>query len=106
MLRLLGHPSSACDGLTRRDLLTARDLPGYVILPAFPGYSQGLRRAGPYGGYLGSAYDPLFSTCAPRWDKATVGDGDFYNADLVPWGEPRLPELSAGLTLDALDRRR
>jgi len=26
------------------------DLPGYVILPAFPGYSQGLRRAGPYGG--------------------------------------------------------
>src|SRR6516165_2258584 len=31
-----------------------RGLPGYVCLPAFPGYSQGLRRAGPYGGYLGS----------------------------------------------------
>ena len=37
-----------------------RGLPGYVVLPAFPGYSQGLRRAGPYGGYLGSQYDPAF----------------------------------------------
>src|SRR5262249_10793609 len=51
--------ATACQhlGLWRR-----RDLPPYVVLPAFPGYSQGLRRAGPYGGYLGSGYDPLFAT--------------------------------------------
>src|SRR5947199_3268668 len=41
------------------------DLPGYIVLPAFPGYSQGLSDAGPYGGYLGSRFDPLFSTCSP-----------------------------------------
>jgi hypothetical protein len=83
-----------------------RDLPGYVMLPAYPGYSQGLRRAGPYGGYLGGAYDPLFSTCQPTWDRPTVGDKDFYDHTLVPRGEPRLPTLAPGITLDALDRRR
>jgi hypothetical protein len=82
------------------------DLPGYVVLPAFPGYSQGLRRAGPYGGYLGGRYDPLFSTCDPTWPKPTVGDADFYNPALVPMGDPKLPSLTSDLTLDALDRRR
>jgi hypothetical protein len=98
------HPSiaSVCQylGVGRK-----RDLPGYVVLPAYPGYAQGLRRAGPYGGYLGSAYDPLFATCSPTFGRP-VSDADFYNPDLVPLGEPRLPELSAGLTVDALDRRR
>src|SRR5919201_6410595 len=82
------------------------DLPPYVVLPAFPGYSQGLRRAGPYGGYLGSAYDPLFSACDPKFSGALADAGDFYNADKTPMGDPRLPDLSGGLTLDALDRRR
>jgi hypothetical protein len=99
------HPSipSVCQyhGVGRR-----RDLPGYVVLPAFPGYSQGLRRAGPYGGYLGAAYDPLFSTCAPKWDRPNIGDKDFYDHTLVPRGEPTLPALASGLTLDALNRRR
>jgi hypothetical protein len=88
-------------GLGRRG-----DLPGYVVLPAFPGYSQGLRRAGPYGGYLGSRYDPLFSTCEPTWAKPTVGDKDFYDPTLVPIGDPKLPALTSDLTLDALDKRR
>jgi hypothetical protein len=99
------HPSipSVCQyhGVGRR-----RDLLGYVMLPAFPGYSQGLRRAGPYGGYLGGAYDPLFSTCEPTWDRPNVGDKDFYDHTLVPRGDPRLPVLASGLTLDALNRRR
>ena len=82
------------------------DLPGYVVLPAFPGYSQGLRRAGPYGGYLGGRFDPLFSTCAPTWSKPTVGDADFYDPTLVPIGDPKLPSLTNDLTLDALDSRR
>jgi hypothetical protein len=83
------------------------DIPGYVCLPALPGYSQGLRRAGPYGGYLGSQYNPLFSTCEPVFDRP-VPDGakEFYNHTLVGMGDPELPAPSPELTLDALDRRR
>jgi uncharacterized protein (DUF1501 family) len=79
------------------------ELPGYVMLPAFPGYSQGLRRAGPYGGYLGPKYDPLFSTCEPTWAKPKV---DFYDHDHTPMGEPTLPKCDSGLSLDALNGRR
>src|SRR5262249_15481102 len=99
------HPSmgSVCQyvGLGRR-----ADLPGYVVLPAVPGYAEGLRRAGPYGGYLGSHYDPLFSTCSPTWKKPSVGMNDFYDHTLVPMGVPKLPQVDPNLTLDALDRRR
>jgi len=98
------HPSmgSVCQyaGLGQRT-----DLPGYVVLPAVPGYAEGLRRAGPYGGYLGSQFDPLFSTCAPTWSKPEVGMKDFYDHTLVPMGVPKLPQMATDLTLDALDRR-
>ena len=97
------HPSmgSVCHfaGLTRPDV------PPYVVLPAYPGYSQGLRRAGPYGGYLGSQYNPLFSTCDPTFTR-TVDARDFYDPTLRPMGDPVLPSLEASVTLDALDRRR
>ena len=83
-----------------------KDLPSYVVLPAFPGYTQGLRRAGPYGGYLGAAYDPLFSTCDPKWARPLNGDADAYKHTLVPLGDPSLPTLVPGLTRNALDRRR
>jgi Protein of unknown function (DUF1501) len=99
------HPAIACVaqylGVGR-----SRDLPPYVVLPAHPGYSQGLRRAGPYGGYLGSAYDPVFSACDPKFHGTLDNQQDFYNADLTPMGDPRMPDLSRGLTIDALDRRR
>ncbi len=78
-------------------------LPGYVVLPALPGYSQGLRRAGPYGGYLGSAYDLLFATCTVRLPREPASD---YDPTLVPAGDPLLPRPSPGITADALDRRR
>ncbi|OWK44354.1 DUF1501 domain-containing protein [Fimbriiglobus ruber] len=81
-------------------------MPGYVMLPAFPGYSQGLRRAGPYGGYLGSAFDPVFSTCAPKWSREVNADRDFYDHTLQAMGEPDLPKPEGTITLDALDRRR
>jgi hypothetical protein len=83
-----------------------RDLPGYVILPAMPGYSQGLRRAGPYGGYLGALYDPVFAVCAEHAGNAIVDDKDAYNHKIVPRGEPRLPPLPADVTVNALDSRR
>jgi Protein of unknown function (DUF1501) len=100
------HPAIAVVAQYLGGLHRRRDLPPYVVLPAFPGYSQGLRRAGPYGGYLGSAYDPLFSATDPKFSGTLADAGDFYNADKMPMGDPRLPDLSGDLTLDALDRRR
>jgi hypothetical protein len=79
------------------------DIPRYVIMPAYPGYSQALRRAGPYGGYLGSQHDPLFTI----WDKKFEGKGAFYQPT-TPVGVPLLPSLGTlpDVTADRLDRRR
>jgi hypothetical protein len=83
--------------------LGSTDIPRYVIMPAFPGYSQALRRSGPYGGYLGSQYDPLFTI----WDKKFAGKGEFYKPT-VPIGVPLLPALDnlTDITADRLDRRK
>jgi hypothetical protein len=83
-----------------------KELPGYVMLPAFPGYTQGLRRAGPYGGYLGTAFDPMFSTADAHIGKDTTDTKDFYSHTITPQGTPLLPKLDGGLTLDALNTRR
>jgi hypothetical protein len=99
------HPAIACVA-QHLGVARSRDLPPYVVLPAHPGYSQGLRRAGPYGGYLGSTYDPVFSSCDPKFHGKLDNSADFYNADLTPMGDPRLPDLSQGMTIDALNRRR
>jgi Protein of unknown function (DUF1501) len=69
------------------------DLPGSIFLPALPGYSQGLRRAGPYGGYLGRQFDPLFADCDPKFEKTFNQDQSFYDP-VPPFGEPRLPSLA------------
>ena len=50
--------------------LGPRDMPGAVCLPCYPGWGEsvnypGIRRPGPYGGFLGNQYDPLFSVCSP-----------------------------------------
>lgn len=81
-------------------------MPPYVVLPAFPGYTQGLRRAGPYAGYLGTRFNPLFSTCDPQFDRPVDVDKDAYNHALIPMGEPTLPTLAPGQMIDVLDRRR
>lgn len=53
--KVTDHPSmgSICQYLG----MGRPDVPPYVVMPAFPGYGQALRRSGPYGGYLGSQYD-------------------------------------------------
>ena len=98
------HPSmgSICHyaGLTRPGV------PPYVILPAFPGYSQGLRRSGPYGGYLGGQYNPLFSTCNPEFSRPIDAMRDFYDPSYQPIGDPQLPSLGADFAVEAFDRRR
>ena len=96
------HPSmgSICQHLD----IGPRDVPRYVLMPAFPGYGQSLRRAGPYGGYLGSRYDPLFTVCEPKWDRKGNGDYD----PVLAHGAPLLPSLGElpAVTADRLDRRR
>ena len=96
------HPSigSICQYLD----IGPTDVPRYVTMPAFPGYSQSLRRAGPYGGYLGSRYDPLFTVCDPKFARKSKGDYD----PVVATGVPVLPSLDAlpGVTADRLNRRR
>ena len=96
------HPSmgSICQHLD----IGPRDVPRYVLMPAFPGYGQSLRRAGPYGGYLGSRYDPLFPVCEPKWDRKGNGDYD----PVLAHGAPLLPSLGElpAVTADRLDRRR
>ncbi len=83
------------------------DVPSYVFMPAYPGYSQALRRAGPYGGYLGSQYDPAFTLYEPTFDREFVQEDSFYDP-VAPYGQPELPSLGAlpKLTVDRFDRRR
>lgn len=86
--------------------LTKPGIPPYIVMPALPGYTQALRRCGPYGGFLGQQYDPLFSTCDPKLDRTLDPDKDAYNHDVWAIGDPRLPSLQGELTADLLDRRR
>ena len=80
------------------------DVPSYVLMPAYPGYTQALRRAGPYGGYLGTQHDPLFTVCAPQIEREPKGDYD----PVLAIGAPVLPSLDQlpDVTADRLDRRR
>ncbi|MEO2035145.1 MAG: DUF1501 domain-containing protein [Planctomycetaceae bacterium] len=86
------------------------DLPGAFCLPCYPGWGErsqypGIRRPGPYGGFLGSRYDPLFSICKPTF--AREPERKYYDP-VWPMGEPMLPldDLPAELTLDRLRQRR
>jgi hypothetical protein len=86
------------------------DLPGAVCMPCYPGWGEsvnypGIRRPGPYGGFLGAQYDPLFSLCQPKFEREPkVAHYD----PVIPIGEPQMPSLDAlpSMTADRLDRRR
>jgi hypothetical protein len=87
-----------------------RDLPGAVCLPCYPGWGEsnmypGLRRPGPYGGFLGSRYDPLFAVCAPKFEREPKVK---YYDPVLPMGEPGMPSLGElpEMTVNRLDRRR
>jgi hypothetical protein len=86
------------------------DMPGAVCMPCYPGWGEtvnypGIRRPGPYGGYLGHQYDPLFSECTPTFGrKPKISHYD----PVRPMGEPTLPRLGElpAMTVDRFDRRR
>lgn len=90
--------------------LGPQDLPGAVCLPCYPGWGEssmypGIRRPGPYGGYLGSQYDPLFSVCQPTFQRKPARQ---YYDTVRPYGEPQMPALDAlpEMSANRLDRRR
>lgn len=79
--------------------LGPRDLPGAVCMPCYPGWGEGIRRPGPYGGYLGGQYDPLFTACDPKFErKPKVA----YYDPVMPIGAPYLPGLESAPDLTAI----
>jgi hypothetical protein len=93
---------SVCESLRRR----GGDLPDYVYLPCYLGWGQAIRRPGPYAGFLGSRFDPLFTECDPFKHAGTPAARPGFPQ--VVRGEPRLPQtgLAAGITADRLNSRR
>ncbi|MSQ97045.1 MAG: DUF1501 domain-containing protein [Gemmataceae bacterium] len=81
-----------------------RELPGAVCLPCFPGSGESYKRGGPYGGFLGSQYDPLFSLCNPRFTREPRMN---YYDPVMPIGEPFLPGLDhlPEMTVNRFDGR-
>ena len=86
--------------------LGPRDLPGAVCMPCFPGSGQkGHRRRGPYGGFLGKQYDPVFTVCKPTFGR----EPKFEHYDpVMPMGAPFPPTADnlPDMTVQRLDRRR
>ena len=86
------------------------DMPGAFCLPCYPGWGEsgmypGLRRPGPYGGHLGSQYDPLFALCDPTFDRKP--DRPYYGT-AIALGEPQMPSADAlpDMTNQRLNYRR
>jgi len=72
--------------------LGPQNVPGAVCLPCYPGWGEKYRRGGPYGGFLGSQFDPLFANCDPKFGREPKSN---YYDPVMPIGEPRLPGLDS-----------
>ena len=72
--------------------------PDYIYMPCYLGWGQSIRRPGPYGGFLGKQYDPLYTVCSPSVDNPP--DKPYHSQVLR--GEPKIPnsKLSDGMTVD------
>jgi hypothetical protein len=80
-------------------------LPAYVYLPNYMGWGQNVRRPGPYAGFLGQRYDPLFTECSPYIDKDVPPCMPGYPQ--VVRGVPEVVHgvLRDGITIDRLNSR-
>lgn len=90
--------------------MSPKGMPGAVCLPCYPGWGEsqmypGIRRPGPYGGFLGSQYDPLFAVCEPKFEREPKVR--FYDP-VMAIGEPKLPSLDElpDITANRVSRRR
>jgi hypothetical protein len=90
---------SVCEYLNKG----ASDFPAYVYLPCYLGWGTAIRYPGPYAGFLGKRYDPLFTECAPYIDHPPEKQFE----PQVLRGEPKIPNgvLADGITLDRLSAR-
>jgi hypothetical protein len=81
------------------------DLPGAVCMPCYPGCGEGIRRPGPYGGWLGRQYDPLFTVCNPTFERKPKVQ---YYDPVEPIGDPSVQSLDAqpDMSILRLDQRR
>jgi hypothetical protein len=85
-----------------RRLQPAEDVPLSVGLPwKFSSRSEPFRRGGPYGGFLGSGYDPVWA----EFHGKTTQPDPYRGIDSDDRFQIGQPGLSA-ITLDRLDRRR
>lgn len=82
-----------------------RDFPAYVYMPCYLGWGQAIRRPGPYAGFLGKRFDPLFTECQPVVDDPAK-EQPYHSQPLR--GEPKLPHssLAGEITVDRLSTRR
>jgi Protein of unknown function (DUF1501) len=97
---------SVCEYLRVAGGEDRRALPDYVYMPCYLGWGQGIRRPGPYGGFLGKRYDALTTECDPFQPPDTPKPSP--GSPQVVHGMPRLPssQLQDGITLDRLRARR
>jgi hypothetical protein len=79
------------------------DSPAYIYMPCYLGWGQSIRRPGPYGGFLGSRFDPLYTECAPYVDNPP----DVPYASQPLRGVPYIPysRLDGEMTVDRLNSR-
>jgi hypothetical protein len=79
-------------------------VPSYVYMPCYLGWGQSIQRPGPYAGFLGKRYDPLFTVCEPTVDRPPDTP---YHAQTLR-GVPRIPNSAIGgdMTIDRMDRRK
>ncbi|REJ92225.1 MAG: DUF1501 domain-containing protein [Planctomycetota bacterium] len=97
---------SVCEYLRLKEGRGNGGLPDYVYMPCYLGWGQGIRRPGPYGGFLGHKYDALTTECDPF--KAPDAPAPAPGTPQVVHGSPRIPSSQPleGLSIDRLNARR
>jgi len=82
-----------------------RTIPASVWMPCYPGWGQQIYRPGPYAGFLGRKFDPLFTDCqiTEKYEAK-----NFYDTRMEPVGHVHVPatKLSPEITLDRFHTRR
>jgi hypothetical protein len=92
-------------GAPNQQIPTESQLPDYIYMPCYLGWGQAIRRPGPYAGFLGQRYEPLYTEVTPYHAPGlTPAPG----RPVTVLGEPQLPEstLAQGVTIDRLNARR
>ena len=94
---------SVCEYLEGRT--DPNEVPAYVYMPNVLGWGQNIRRAGPFGGYLGNQFDAFTTECEPKVD---AGVKPLPGTPGTVRGAPMLPNsaLPSELTIDRFNHRK